>query len=84
MLDNKNRSLFQIHFAVLLFGLTGVFGKLITLPATILVLGRLVSSSVSIFLYMKISNKDTKLKDKTFSFFFSFRISSCSPLDYIL
>lgn len=64
MLDNKNRSLFQIHFAVLLFGLTGVFGKLITLPATILVLGRLVSSSVSIFLYMKISNKDTKLKDK--------------------
>lgn len=57
MLDNKNRSLLQIHFAVLLFGLTGVFGKLITLPSTILVLGRLISSSFSIFAYMKITKK---------------------------
>ena len=62
MLDNKSRSLMQIHFAVLLFGLTGVFGKLITLPSTILVLGRLISSSVSIFAYMKLMKKDTKLK----------------------
>ena len=54
----------QIHFAVLLFGLTGVFGKLITLPSTILVLGRLISSSVSIFAYMKLMKKDTKLKNK--------------------
>lgn len=64
MLDNKSRSLMQIHFAVLLFGLTGVFGKLITLPSTILVLGRLISSSVSIFAYMKLMKKDTKLKNK--------------------
>ena len=64
MLDNKSRSLMQIHFAVLLFGLTGVFGKLITLPSTILVLGRLISSSVSIFAYMKLMKKDTKLKSR--------------------
>ena len=60
MLDNKNRSLLQIHFAVLLFGLTGVFGKLITLPSTILVLGRLISSSFSIFAYMKITKKNRR------------------------
>ena len=64
MLDNKNRSLLQIHFAVLLFGLTGVFGKLITLPSTILVLGRLISSSFSIFAYIKITKKNTSLKSR--------------------
>ena len=64
MLDKKNKSLLQIHFAVLLFGLTGVFGKLITLPSLILVLGRVVSSSVSIFLYMKTTKQNMKLTDK--------------------
>lgn len=64
MLDKKNKSLLQIHFAVLLFGLTGVFGKLITLPSLILVLGRVVSSSVSIFLYMKATKQNMKLTDK--------------------
>lgn len=64
MLDDKNRSLLQIHFAVLLFGLTGVFGKLITLPSTILVLGRLIFSAFSIFCYMKVSGKSIKLQEK--------------------
>lgn len=61
---NKNKSLLQIHFAVLLFGLTGVFGKLITLPSIILVLGRVVFSSLSILAFMKIKKQDTRLKDK--------------------
>ena len=63
-MQDKNRSLLQIHFAVLLFGLTGVFGKLITLPSIILVLGRVIFSFLSIFMYMKVAKKDMKLKDK--------------------
>lgn len=64
MLDDKNRSLLQIHFAVLLFGLTGVFGKLITLPSLILVLGRVIFSALSIFGYMKMKKQKTALHDK--------------------
>lgn len=63
-MQDKNRSLLQIHFAVFLFGLTGVFGKLITLPSIILVLGRVIFSFLSIFIYMKVAKKDMKLKDK--------------------
>ena len=64
MPDNKSRSLMQYVFCSSAFGLTEYFGKLITLPSTILVLGRLISSSVSIFAYMKLMKKDTKLKNR--------------------
>lgn len=67
---NKNKSLLQIHFAVLLFGLTGVFGKLITLPSIILVLGRVIFSFLSILIYMKTAGHSIKLKEK--KHFFSF------------
>ena len=39
-MKNKTKSLIEIHIAVLLFGLAGLFGKLISLPSTIIVLGR--------------------------------------------
>lgn len=67
---NKNKSLLQIHFAVLLFGLTGVFGKLITLPSIILVLGRVIFSFLSILIYMKTAGHNIKLKEK--KHFFNF------------
>lgn len=67
---NKNKSLLQIHFAVLLFGLTGVFGKLITLPSIILVLGRVIFSFLSILIYMKGAGHSIKLKEK--KHFFNF------------
>jgi len=45
----KNRSLLEIHAAVLLFGLAGLFGKLILLPPTIIVLGRVFFASIFLF-----------------------------------
>lgn len=41
-------SLTLVHVAALLFGLAGVLGKLIPLPATIIVLGRVAFSSVAL------------------------------------
>ena len=39
------KDLLSIHLAVLLFGFAGLFGKWIVLPATIIVLGRVVVAS---------------------------------------
>ncbi|HIK46310.1 MAG TPA: DMT family transporter [Leptolyngbyaceae cyanobacterium M65_K2018_010] len=39
-MDHRQRSLLQVHTAVFLFGLAGLFGKLLDWPATVIVLGR--------------------------------------------
>ena len=36
----KNKGLIEIHFAVFLFGLSGLFGKFLSLPSIIIILGR--------------------------------------------
>jgi len=59
-----NRNLVEIHLAVLLFGLSGLFGKLLTLSSIIIVLGRVLFSSIflgGVILYLK---KDIKLKEQ--------------------
>ena len=42
-----------VHLAVLLFGLSGLFGKLITLPAIIITLGRVFFSSLFLLCLLK-------------------------------
>lgn len=60
----NTKNLFQVHIAVFLFGLAGLFGKLVDLPSTIIVLGRVLFATVFlvfILLYMK---QSIKLKQK--------------------
>ena len=45
-MDEKSKSLLKIHGAVLLFGMSGLFAKLIELPALMITLGRLFFSSI--------------------------------------
>lgn len=47
------KSLLQIHTAVLLFGLAGLFGKLISLPAMAIVLGRVFFASLFLIVVIK-------------------------------
>lgn len=44
----------QINAAVFLFGFSGVFSKYIALPAVIITLGRVVFSSIVLFLVLKL------------------------------
>ncbi|MCB2296510.1 DMT family transporter [Clostridium tagluense] len=60
----KNKNLTQIHLAVFLFGIAGLFGKLISLPPMIIVLGRVFFSSIFLFVVMLFLKKDIKLKKK--------------------
>jgi len=62
--DTKNKNLTQIHLAVFLFGISGLFGKLLLLPPMIIVLGRVFFSSVFLLVVMFFLKKDIKLKHK--------------------
>lgn len=60
-MENQKKSLLSIHAAVLLFGLAGLFAKWVQLPAVIIVLGRVIFSSLSLFFLLKIKKEDIRL-----------------------
>jgi len=60
-LRNSAKDLLRIHLAVLLFGLSGLFGRLVSLPAVIIVLGRVFFASVSMFVMFAARRKEVRL-----------------------
>lgn len=68
-MDIKNKSLMEIHLAVFLFGLSGLFGKFLSLPSMIIVLGRVCFSSVFLLIVMLYLKKDIKLKEQKHYFY---------------
>jgi len=88
----KNRSLLEIHVAVLLFGLAGLFGKFLAVPALVIVFGRtffatLVLSALLVFGKQKLPKTTGKdlvmlislgalLAFHWFTFFYSIQIST--------
>ncbi len=60
----RNKGLIQIHLAVLLFGLSGLFGKLLALPPMIIVLGRVVFAAAFLFLVNTAAKQELRLKEK--------------------
>ncbi len=51
-MSEKTKSLLEIHLAVFLFGVAGLFGKFIDLPATLIVLGRVVFATIALGLVL--------------------------------
>lgn len=60
----KRQSLLEIHTAVVLFGLAGLFGKWLVLSPFIIVLGRVFFASCALFLLFLISRKSLKISPK--------------------
>jgi len=60
----RNRSLIEIHIAVLFFGLAGLFGKLVSLPSTIIVFGRVFFATIFLALILLYLRQSVKLKQK--------------------
>lgn len=91
-MKTQHRNLLEIHLAVLLFGAAGLFGKLIGLPALIIVLGRVLFASISLFILFRFRKTNVLLKHKAdylklfclggllalhwFSFFHSIQLST--------
>jgi len=65
----KRRGLFEIHIAVLFFGLAGLFGKLVFLPPTIIVLGRVFFATFFLTLVLVSVKQGIKLSQKQDYFF---------------
>jgi drug/metabolite transporter (DMT)-like permease len=60
----QNKSLIEIHIAVLFFGLAGLFGKLVSLPPAIIVLGRVFFATVVLGLILLYRKQTIKLKQR--------------------
>ena len=69
-LSLKNKSLAQIHLAVLLFGLAGLFGKLISLSPLVIVFGRASFAAMFLFVVSKALKQKLRLKNKKDYFYF--------------
>lgn len=63
-MNSRCKSLFQLHIAVLLFGLSGVFGKLINLPPLSIVFGRVLFSSIFLLIIIGYLKKSLKLNER--------------------
>lgn len=64
----KKRSLVEIHVAVILFGIAGLFGKWIFLSPTLIVLGRVFFASIALSLILLISKQSILFKNKSIYF----------------
>ncbi len=63
-MQQKTKSLLEIHIAVLLFGLAGLFGKFIILPSALIVLGRVFFASIALGAVLRFSKQDIRLASK--------------------
>ncbi|NIO50015.1 MAG: EamA family transporter [Candidatus Aminicenantes bacterium] len=61
---DKKKSLFEIHVAVLLFGLAGLFGKWLILSPFIIVLGRVFFASTALALFLWLSKQTMKISPR--------------------
>ena len=59
-MSERIKNLILMHFVVLIFGFTGILGKLITIEAVPLVFWRTAIGAVTIYLWLKLQNKVTK------------------------
>lgn len=55
------KDIILLHIAVFLFGLSGLFGKLISSPAEIIVSGRVISATIFIYIVLKIKKEKIEL-----------------------
>jgi len=69
-MKTKNISMLKIHLAVFLFGLSGLFGKLLLLPPMIIVLGRVFFSCIFLLIILLYLKKDIRLKHQRHCLYF--------------
>lgn len=63
-IDIKTRGLLSIHMSVMLFGVAGLFGKLINLPPAMLVFGRTLFASIALLLVLMVLKAGMRIKSK--------------------
>ncbi len=64
-MKDTTRSLIEIHIAVVLFGLSGLFARYVGQPAVIIALGRVFFASISMYLLFRYSGTRIGLRSKS-------------------
>ncbi|WP_279013032.1 DMT family transporter [Thomasclavelia cocleata] len=60
----KNKEIFLLHLAVMLFGLAGIIGKFVSLPAVIVTFGRVFFSSIFLLIIILVKKEKIFLANK--------------------
>lgn len=63
-MKSSDQNLMQVHFAVLLFGVSGLFAKLLDLPSMTIVFFRVVFSGLFLLLVLSCSRSGVRLREK--------------------
>ena len=79
---NHQRSLAEIHLAVLLFGLAGLFGKWLSFSPVIIVLGRVFFASLTLALLLWLSGQSLKIAS-TKNYFYLFLLGFLLSVHWI-
>ncbi|AET66304.1 DMT(drug/metabolite transporter) superfamily permease [Desulfosporosinus orientis DSM 765] len=61
-MNPRKRSLLEVHLAVILFGLSGLFGKLLTISSAMITFGRVLFSCIFLLLVFILFKKQFKIK----------------------
>lgn len=64
MEQNHKKSILHLHIAVMLFGLAGVVGQFVEVPSVMVAMGRVVCSSILLFVIAKVKQDSLKLDSK--------------------
>lgn len=62
--ESFNRNIIYLHIAVMLFGLAGVAAQFVEVPAVLVALGRVICSSILLFLIAVIKKESLRLNSK--------------------
>ena len=66
------REIISLHIAVMLFGLAGVIGKFVSVPAILVTFGRVFFSSIFLLIIILIKKDNWKLKKRDLAIYLSF------------
>ena len=64
MEQNNKRNVLWLHVAVMLFSISGVVGQFVEIPSVLVAMGRVICSSILLFIIAKVKKESLKLESK--------------------
>ena len=64
MEQNNKKNVLWLHIAVMLFSISGVVGQFVEIPSVLVAMGRVICSSVLLFIIAKVKKESLKLESK--------------------
>ena len=64
MEQNNRKNVLWLHIAVMLFSISGVVGQFVEIPSVLVAMGRVICSSILLFIIAKVKKESLKLESK--------------------